>query len=296
MKIEQFFQDYAIHYVTGDERHRHARQGWVHIECPFCVGNPGYHLGYNLQDDYFNCWRCGGHSQVNVVANLLQINKHEAYRIVNKYSGGIRVKEKPTNKLPYAVPSNIQPLLSAHRSYLQSREFDPDYLAAAFDVQSCGVMSRMDGINFQHRLFIPIQWMGAEVSFQTRAVGQTSLRYITCPEKREKIHHKHILYGRTGLWRDTIILTEGVTDVWRVGKYGAATFGIKYTPKQLRLIAKLFKRVALLYDSDPQAQQQANKLVGELKFRSVDAFKIDIQGDPADIKQAEIDYIVKQII
>jgi hypothetical protein len=36
--------------------------------------------------------------------------------------------------------------------------------------------------------------------------------------------------------------------------------------------------------------------VAELKFRGVDAFRVDIEGDPGSMKQSEADYLVKQLI
>ncbi len=44
------------------------------------------------------------------------------------------------------------------------------------------------------------------------------------------------------------------------------------TPAQLRVIAKTFNRVAVVFDDEPQATEQAYRLVEDLKFRNVDAF------------------------
>ena len=51
-----------------------------------------------------------------------------------------------------------------------------------------------------------------------------------------------------------------------------------------------------MFDDDPQAKIQANKIVAELKFREVDAFRVDIEGDPGSMKQSDADYLVKQLI
>jgi len=65
----------------------------------------------------------------------------------------------------------------------------------------------------------------------------------------------------------------------------------------MRLIAKTFKRVAVTFDFEPQAQAQARKLVSELRFRGRDAFLVEgIQDDPGKMKQSEADYLVKQIL
>jgi DNA primase len=93
------------------------------------------------------------------------------------------------------------------------------------------------------------------------------------------------------------IAVEGITDVWRFGRHSFATFGIGYTRQQVQLISKVFQRVAVCFDGgETQALRSANQLIADLRFRGVDSFRVDIQGDPGDLDQNEADYIVKQII
>jgi hypothetical protein len=109
--------------------------------------------------------------------------------------------------------------------------------------------------------------------------------------------HKHILYGKQPYFQETGICTEGITDVWRFGRAAFATFGIKYTTTQVRTIAKTFRRVAVVYDgNESTARTQANRLIAELQFRGVEAFRVDITGDPGSMKQSEADYLVKQLL
>ena len=42
MDIVQLYQDHNVDFMT--EGHPHCRPGWVNTVCPFCTGNPGYHL------------------------------------------------------------------------------------------------------------------------------------------------------------------------------------------------------------------------------------------------------------
>jgi len=134
------------------------------------------------------------------------------------------------------------------------------------------------------------------VSFQTRDItGKSDLKYISCPKAREVIQHKHILYGKN--WNRKVgIAVEGVTDVWRLGPAAFAVFGIEFLNQQVRQMAKLFKRVIVLFDDDPQAIRQAAILMEELKFRKVDAAQEIIKGDPGEMSPADADYLVKQHI
>ena len=90
---------------------------------------------------------------------------------------------------------------------------------------------------------------------------------------------------------ESVICTEGVFDVWRLGKDSVATFGIEFTRQQVRELAK-FRQVLVLFDKGTQAQKQAEKLVSELKFRGVDTENISREisaSDPADMTQKEAD-------
>ena len=107
---------------------------------------------------------------------------------------------------------------------------------------------------------------------------------------------EHILYGNQEKWKSTGICVEGPTDVWRLGSAACAVSGIKYTQQQVRQLKNAFKRIAVVFDDDPQAVVQAKKLVTDLKERNVDAFRIPITGDPGSMDQEDANYLVKQII
>lgn len=305
MDIQQLYQDYSIDYKT--EGHKHCRPGWVNTECPWCVGNAGYHLGYNLQSDIYVCWRCGFHPIAPTVSKLLRISDAEAYSIVKKYGIPIprRAKEAEVKirAKAHRFPSGTSPLEDNHKRYLLKRGFDPEYLEKEWRLLGTGPISYLDQgdfqIDYKFRILIPFFWDGIQVSFDSRDItGKHISKYIACPGDRELIPHKSILYGKQESWNPDIgICLEGPTDVWRFGPLSFATSGIKYTPAQVRLIAKIFKRVAVCFDGgESQALLQANLLIGELRFRGVDAFRVDIKEDPGAMSQKEANYLVKQLI
>jgi hypothetical protein len=185
-----------------------------------------------------------------------------------------------------------------HRKYLEKRGFDPDWLTDEYKIMGTGPAAKLGNIDFRFRILTPIYWEGKLVSFQTRDVtGKSGLKYITCPRKREIIHHKHIIYScPTQLFWEWGIAVEGKFDVWRFGHPAFATFGIEYTREQVRVIAGLFKMVFTAFDPDPQAQRKAEELRGELRFRGVECHNIKLPVDPGDLPQDEADYIVKQLM
>lgn len=301
MDILQLYQDYSVNHLT--EGHKHTRPGWVNTPCPFCTGTPGYHLGYNIDANYFFCWRCGWHPLKQTLAKLLNVDIDAVRGIIKPYGLIIpHFTKEPIvkiNKKPYLMPSNTGPLQKNHKAYLESRSFDPKLLERTWNLVGTGPVSLLDGLDYKLRIIIPVLWDSQAVTFTSRDVTNKSmLRYRACPKDREILHHKHILYGRQDKWKATGILVEGPTDVWRLGTNSFAVFGIQTTPQQVRLISKTFKRIFVLYDNDPQAVLQAHKIVAELRFRGVEAifYESIISPDPGSMKQKDADYLVKQLI
>jgi len=302
MDIIRLYQDYNIPFQT--EGHKHCRPGWVNTPCPFCTGNPGLHLGYSLAGNYFRCWRCGFQKTLPTLSKLTLLPLNQLPSIIKQYEGHRRFiqQREPAIKLfPFKFPSNANPLTDNHKQYLTNRGFDPDKLVVDWGILGTGPISILGtGSNIQdykHRVIIPIYWEGKPVSFQARAIAKNAqLKYKACPKIRESIHHKHILYGKQEKWGNTGICVEGIFDVWRFGFNAFATFGIDYTRIQRNVIMKTFKRVAVVFDDEPQAQLKAKKLVTDLKFYGVESFQILISGDPGAMKQKEADYLVKTII
>lgn len=301
MDILQLYRDYGITFKT--EGHKHCREGWVNITCPFCTGNPGYHLGYNFNSNAFVCWRCGSHPVKSTIATILQVSYRDAVSIIESYGGeSIAVKKTEVNKLPFQLPSNTTDELGpAHLKYLiEERNFDPDLIKSIYDIKATHHSSTLDSIDYKWRIVMPVYWDNKIVTFTSRAIGKTlqgsdTLRYIACPENREIINIKKLLYGVPKYWGDLGICVEGTTDVWRLGPQSVATFGIKYKPAQVRLLSKYFKRVIVLYDDEIQAQKQARALAAEIRFRGVDAFTYTIQGDPGSLSDADAKHLVKTL-
>jgi hypothetical protein len=301
MNIFQLLNDYSISYAQ--EGNRHYRSGWINIRCPFCTsdGSSSFHLGIPDNGFVVSCWKCGTHPLDETLSKLLGLSIQETKKLIREYEGTPTHKtEENVRKIrikAHRHPSGVVDLLPAHRKYLIARKFDPDQIVQEWNVQGTGPISMLDGIDYSRRIFIPILWENKEVTFQTRDItGRHPMKYLACPEDRELIKHKHIIYKHPSLKTDACICCEGVTDVWRFGVNAIATFGIEYTRQQVRLISQLFRWVAVCFDDEPQAIRQANELIAELRFRKVDAFRVDIKDDPGSMDQSEADYLVKQIL
>lgn len=303
MNIIQLYKDFNVPYAT--EGHKHCREGWVNTTCPFCTGNPGLHLGYDMEGDYYVCWRCGWKATYKTLAVLLRVEEKEAKEIARKYGGKSYSKNTANmnnvvklGSKKFRLPPGTDMITERHKNYLRKRKFDPEVIERLWDIKGTGPVSLMDDISFSHRIVIPIYWNDSIVSFQTRDItDKHSLRYISCPEKREIVKHKRVFYQAIPSQdSDTCICVEGVTDAWRFGIGAIAVFGIKYTKYQVREISKRFKKVFVVFDDDPQAVVQSEKLAAELAFRGVDSYSIRIKGDPGSMNQAEADTLKKELL
>jgi len=299
MRVQELYRDFGVEIAP--EGHKHQREGWVNTACPFCTGNPGFHLGYNTYGDYFHCHRCGGHFPDSVISKILHINIRAARDLIKKYGGvSLRSKKEPKVKVnlhPYKYPTGEIKLLSPHIKYLENRRYDPEKLQKEWGITGTGPFAYLDKINYSKRLLAPIYWQGKEVSFQTRDVtGRHPKKYLACPQARELVEHQKIVYGNLHEWGPRGICVEGITDVWRLGAKSFAVFGIEYTPAQVREIAKIFTEVVVVFDPEPQAQRQADKLVAELEFRGLKAWKEVLDTDPGDMQQDDADSFVRNLL
>lgn len=269
MEVERFLQAYGIPYVTSG--HKHARQGWVNIECPFCSGNPGYHLGYNTVKDFWCCWRCGWHPEHEVIVALVG-DKLEAAKARRIYQSG-RGRSAPQSAVKIANVRNCKlpqeyELTTRARNYLIDRGYNPDKIVRDWDISYGG--------NFgpaAYRIIIPIHYQGKVISYTARDItGMQSNKYLTAPESVQTYNPKHILYGADFSDNSTVLVVEGPMDAWRFGYGAVATFGIKYTREQILFLAKNYKNIKVLYDADRKGrgadrtagQKQAIELVSVL--------------------------------
>ena len=299
MDILRLYHDHGVPHET--EGHKHCRPGWVNTACPFCTGNPGLHLGATLDGTSFVCWRCGWKPARTALSKILGVSEDQVREITLKY-GGIRSKAKEVKRKirrkGHTLPSNTGTMTKRHKKYLSSRGFDPDKLERLWGLLGTGPMAMLDKINYKHRILAPIIWEGDQVSFQTRDItGRHPVKYMACPEDRELIKHKEVLYARQQDWGPVGVCVEGITDVWRFGPRSFATFGIKYTNKQRRLISKSFDRVFIVFDDEPQAQEQAHKLKADLDLMSPnETIVVQVEGDPGGMSQEDADYLMKQLL
>jgi hypothetical protein len=257
------------------EGHHHCRPGWLQLNCPYCgEGSDGFHLGYNLHYNYVNCWRCGKHSVADVLSRLTGMSWAESKKVLGSLdSKSIPKIDRPTGKL--VLPKGLGPLQKPHRKYLEGRGFDIPYLENVWNLQGIGV-----GYELQWRIFIPIYLRDKVVSWTTRSIRDSGLRYRSASALQEAIPHKSLLYGEQ-YCRHVIIIVEGPVDVWTIGPGAVGTCGIGYSMKQLTRMSKYAVRV-ICFDNEPVAQKRARELCSLLEPYPGETYNVTLDGKDAN--------------
>lgn len=262
----------------------HTRAGWIQMDCPFCgTGARKYHLGYSAVGRYANCWKCGWHSELETLKALTGWRTTQARNALEELKRPESLNEVTPRPREIEVPPGVGPLLKNHRDYLRARRFDPDTVSRLWGVRGIGLAARL-----RWRLFLPIYSGGALVSWTTRATGDEARpRYISCPDAKEVIPHKRILYG-ADLARDSIVLVEGPTDAWRIGPGAVATFGTSLTAAQI-VAASQYPRRVICFDNERTAQSVARRIEAALSTLPGETIRIEIDAkDPGELNDNEV--------
>lgn len=272
------------------------------MQCPFC-GDDKTHLGYNEAKDLLTCWRCGPKRMFPTLKLILGIPGDQLARVLKKYGS---ITQYDRDNTPRAIakrlilPAEFGQIEKPHRDYLESRGFNPDEIVSRWGILGTG---RNGKNGYSNRIIIPIYQDGKLVSFHSRDItGEARIAKKACKVEDEVVHFKDTLYGYDRVKSNTVIVSEGAFDVWRWGYGAVATWGIKFSERQVDLLTT-FKNIFIVFDSDNletgkeerQAAEQAEKLADKLSiFQNVWIID-DLGSDPADMKQKKADAIRRRI-
>lgn len=289
MNFKEILQEYNV--PIGSASHYHVREGWIQFDCPYCsLDTQGWYMGYSIEGNFLNCWRCGKHPLVNTVALLTKLSYNEAKKLLDNLETESFEKPKPSGKL--VIPAGVKKLHSAHIQYLYDRGFDWRKIKHLWKIQGIGIASRLSW-----RIWIPIHYHGEVVSWTTRSISDNPVitRYISAGENEESIPHKELLYGED-FARHAIIVNEGIFDAWKIGPGAVSTFGSGYSSKQLERIAKYPVR-AICFDNEPEAQKRARTLADDLSVFSGETYNVVLdKKDAAEESDKNIERLRKEIL
>ncbi len=285
MTIQEILRDHGIEFASAGEHH-HARTDWLAIkDCPFC-GSSGYHLGFNIRRNYFNCWKCRGH---RIADTLLRLGVPEVIAIAFSGDRELLPREIEKERIKLVEPRGRGPLLQPHKDYLRRRGIAPERLGI-WDLEGIG----RDGGKLSWRIYIPITFQGRRRSWTTRAIGENvEPRYISASPEEESINHKHILYGLDHVLH-SVIVVEGPADAWNVGAGAVATFGVGFSNHQTLLLSKIPYRL-ICFDNSLDAQKRARNLASDLSVfpGKTGVVQLDAE-DPGSASLHEVNLLRKE--
>jgi DNA primase len=225
----------------------------------------------------------------------------EATEIIWGYKGSVdkrlyTAERKRKNAAQVSIPG--EELLKVHRKYLESRNFDPDQLIRDWGILGTGPCPDPPYESWKFRLVFPITLNGVVVSFQARDVtGRSDIRYMGATIEQSVYHYKNLLYGQEYCTPELIGLTEGIFDMYRLGKGFVSVFGTSMTSSQLNLIAKHHEKALFLFDpDDPNAGKKAKGYCLSLKSMGISASSVSWDGgDPGSMSVDDAEYMRKHL-
>jgi 5S rRNA maturation endonuclease (ribonuclease M5) len=299
--IIRLFKDFNVKYHT--EGYKQCGYGWLQIDCPYCSGSHGPHLGWNIRNNYFNCWRCGFHSTIKVLSDILNITNATVKEIINEYvdieTAYTEIKTRTNTKTKLDLPIGTTNLSDIHKKYLEKRGFNPNQLELIWDLKGTTYCKDKDE-DYSYRIIAPIYDKKYRlITYQGRDfTGQQENKYKCCKKENEIVHIKHYLYGYWLLKNyESVVICEGIADVWKYGVGAVATFGVSYKPEQVNLL-KDFKNKYILFDNDEAGKNAAIKLSNDLSSFGGNTYIIKIPKkykDIGEMPEKEVISIKKEI-
>ena len=286
----EFCNDFDIHVP---KKNQNCADGYTNIRCIYC-DDQSNHLSINEFDGSFICWKCGKHDTYETISLLTGTDISQAYKIIKLYKSESNYEEKQEiiRATTITVPGNA--LLKPHRMYLENRNFDPDYLVHKYELT--GTLNTDDA--YAYRIIAPVYYNKKIVTYQGRDyTNKQKRKYMACEKPNEILHHKDILFNLDNCNSDRVIVCEGVYGCFRVGDDSCATFGISFKTTQILELHKHFKKIFVLFDLEPQAQEKAKELCKRFALLGGTAINITLDsGDPADQKPDDIIALKKDLL
>lgn len=297
MDIIEYIESKGVEYITEG---KNVGSSEVNITCPFCPdGDPSYHLSLNLIKPVFSCWRCKKHGHIFKLVMFLEGGSYKKAKAVTKELSHVssldlqryeNVREDRRGRSSVELPSSVRnELLQLHAEWLKSRYFNPTFIFNKYKLMCTGKTTK-----WKFRLIVPIYQNRRMVGFTSRDVtDKAESPYRHAPNDQVIVPVKHCLYNIDRVKGGTIIVTEGVTDVWRLGDGAVAILGVQHTSQQVKLLSR-FVRIFIMFDAD--AKEQAAHLGYDLSSVVSDVELIELdEGDPADLTQEEVNALRRDL-
>jgi hypothetical protein len=211
-----------------------------------------------------------------------------------------KLKESTGAKLPFpseheCIP--VEKLIAEHpaRRYLEGRNFDAAEIGGRFKAVYCTEYNHMLGEKsyawLAGRLFFP-----TPQGWQARSIEDCKhMKYFSCPGWSKS----KVLYGfEEAKKMPFVLITEGVTDVWRTGAPAVGLFGKSISGQQLELLLGNWQTIGVMLDPDTETDKTRSMETALTKLRGAGrkVFKVSLPDgrDPGECSRELVWKCVKE--
>lgn len=276
MNFVKLFTDYKVDFNVR------VNKGWTNVSCPFC-DDKTFNGGFNNAENYFHCWKCGGHNFKQALSLVTGVPKQQVNQLVEQYQGRNAVLSKLNKKeakgIKLTLPTST--FTKAERKYLEFRDFDPDLLQSKYKIVGGGIAGE-----WKYRIIIPLIYNNVVVSWTGRSILSKNMqkelkipRYKNLSIEKSVVNPKSVFYNLDNCKKEIAVLTEGAFDVMRLGDDFFCSFGTELTQAQIKLMSERFKKIFIMFDNEKEAQVKARKFGLEIASTGVDVEVVDAYGD-----------------
>ena len=287
-QLIRILNDYNIEYWTEG---KNVSKDSVNVTCPFCNDHSN-HCGIFEDTFVFHCWKCNATGPfIRLFQQLTNLSSTECERIVNSSEISFKQSSKEqinqlinkeqtdevlNNKnLEINLPEYSELITPKTKSvlldnYLKRRNISLDTILE-YNCYICEVGKYM------HRMIIPIYYEEKLVCYQAADLtGRADLKY----DIPKQVDINTYLYGIDNI-STSMILVEGILDVWRLEEFDCATFGTHITDAQKNLIEdKHLNTLIFCWDSDAYWKAKKQAKYFEPFINNVKVIKLPEGEDP----------------
>ncbi len=285
MDILSFLKDHGIPYELSG---KNLSKGRIGVCCPFCYDS-GFHGAFTPDGEVYTCWKCGWKPINEILRKLtglqyLDLQDYDGTSILQK------IERKEARGIAIELPGG--PLEDVHKKYLRKRGLNPDIMEGKY-----GLRGTTFSGTFNYRIIIPLQFEGRIASFTSRDyTGLQELRYKTLSIEKSIIDPKALLFNQDFALENSIMVSEGPFDAFKLGDGAVATLGTSVTETQIRKMA-MYENIYIVFDPEVQAQLRAKKLAERLAVlgKNVEIINIGGDKDPGDLDENSIKILRKEL-
>lgn len=232
------------------------------MSCPFHVDRTPS-MSFDCTKGVAHCFSCGWSGTINQLlkqtlgvsgGKVLGKKVDHSYFSFDRFTEGKSLVKKEASKkleaLDFVIEGEMYPLNDKCFQYLENRGIDPE-VALNFDCRymPCG---KINGLEFQERMLIPIFENKKLVSYEGRDITGKSLKKVLYPPGS----FLKTIYDIDNLNpKETLYVVEGLMDLMALRqidglKNSTALFGCSFNERKASLLKK-FSHIVFVPDNDP---------------------------------------------